>query len=180
LFGQSPHKAAFDSLGISECLACHNNHDIMHPTDTAIGTAPQSFCVRCHDPGEPGFVAADSMSKRLRELDGKIAGADQILAKAARAGMEVSRPRFELTSARDGLINARVVVHTFKEDALDRVIAPSITVAEKAEHSGADALKELQFRRKGLAVSLIIIALAVVSIYLKIRQIERRDTNQAN
>jgi hypothetical protein len=46
-------------------------------------------------------------------------------------------------------------------------------IAEKARRSGEDALKELQFRRKGLAVSLLVIALAVVSIYLKIRQIEK-------
>jgi hypothetical protein len=87
--------------------------------------------------------------------------------------MEVSRPRFELISARDGLINARVVIHGFNPEALDKVIAPSVVIAEKARRSGEDALKELQFRRKGLAVSLIIIALAVVSIYLKIRQIEK-------
>jgi hypothetical protein len=180
LFSHSPHKAAFDSLGISECLACHNNHDISHPTDVAIGTTSLSFCVKCHDPGELGFAAADTMSKRLRDLDTKIAEADDILVKAARAGMEVSRPRFELTSARDGLINARVLVHTFKPDAMDTVIGPSVAVAEKAHRSGEDALKELQFRRKGLAIFLIIIALAVVSIYLKIRQIEGRNTNHVN
>ena len=54
------------------------------------------------------------------------------------------------------------------------MVAPGIAVAEKAYRSGQQAMDELQFRRKGLAVSLIIIAIAVVSIYLKIRQIERR------
>jgi hypothetical protein len=86
--------------------------------------------------------------------------------------MEVSRPRFELASARDGLINARVVVHSAAPEALGKVVAPSVTIAEKAQRAGEDAMHELQFRRKGLAVSLLIIALAVVSVYLKIRQIE--------
>ena len=173
LFSDSPHKSAFDGLGVSECVACHNNHDVRHPSDDLIGTAPQSICVKCHDPGEAGFLAAETMHRRLRELDGKIVQADQILGKAARAGMEVSRPRFELTSARDGLINARVVIHSSKPDVLDKAVAASLTVAEKAQHSGEDAMNELQFRRKGLAISLLIIAVAVVSIYLKIRQIER-------
>jgi len=173
LFSGSPHKSAFDTLGVSECVACHGNHEIRHPSDESIGTTSQSLCVKCHDSGEPGFLAADSMHQRIRELDGKIGEAEQVLGQAARAGMEVSRPRFELTSARDGLINARVVIHSFNPEALDKVIAPSLAVAEKAKRSGEDALDELQFRRKGLAVSLFIIALAVVSIYLKIRQIER-------
>jgi hypothetical protein len=172
LFSDSSHKAAFDALGVSECVACHSNHEVAHPSDDSIGTMPQSICVKCHDSGEAGFLAADTMHQRIRELDGKIIGADHVLDQAARAGMEVSRPRFDLTSARDGLINARVVIHSFDPDALDKVIVPSVAIAEKARLSGEDALNELQFRRRGLAVSLLIIALAVVGIYLKIRQIE--------
>jgi predicted CXXCH cytochrome family protein len=172
LFSDSPHKPVFDSLGVSECVACHNNHDVRHTSDDLIGTTQESICVKCHDSGELGFQAAEMMHRRLLGLDTEISAAEEILTKAARAGMEVSRPRFELTSARDGLINARVVIHSFNPDALEKVVAPSITVADKAQRSGQDAMNELQFRRKGLAVSLLIIALAVVSIYLKIRQIE--------
>jgi predicted CXXCH cytochrome family protein len=172
LFSNSPHKPVFDTLGVSECVACHNNHEIQHPSDDYIGTTAQGVCVKCHDSGDAGFAAAEAMHNRLRELDGKINDADRLLGRAAQAGMEVSRPRFELTSARDGLINARVIIHSFKPDALDPVIMPSIAVAEKAWRSGGEAMDELRFRRKGLAVSLLIIAVAVLSIYLKIRQIE--------
>jgi hypothetical protein len=176
LFTQSQHAVAFESLGLSQCVVCHSNHNIDRPTDESIGTAPQSFCVKCHDPGSPGLLAAAAMYRRLRELDGKIVGAEEILARAERAGMPVSRPRFELASARDGLINARVVVHNFDADALDKVIAPSVGIAEKAFQAGEAALEELQFRRKGLAVSLVIIAFAVLSLYLKIRQIEGKHS----
>ena len=173
LFAQSPHKSAFETLGVSDCVGCHSNHDIQHPSDDTIGTAAQSICVKCHDSGEAGFLAAEAMHRQLRELDGKITDADLILGRAARAGMEVSRPRFELVSARDGLINARVVVHSAAPEELSKVVAPSVTIAEKAQRAGEDALKEMQFRRKGLGVSLLIIAIAIVSIYLKIRQIEK-------
>ncbi len=174
LFATSPHKVSFDAMGVSECVVCHSNHEIRHTNDGMIGSTPQAVCVRCHDKGEPGFLAAESMHRRFDELDGKIRAADQILTQAARAGMEVSRPRFELTGARDGLINGRVVIHSFNPAALDEVIDASVAIAEKAHRSGEDAIGELQFRRKGLAVSLIMIGLAVVSIYLKIRQIERQ------
>jgi predicted CXXCH cytochrome family protein len=173
LFSGSPHKSAFDTLGVSECVACHSNHDVRHPSDDWISSRSGSICVKCHESGEPGFLAAQTMNQRIRDLDGKIIEAEQVLGKAARAGMEVSRPRFELTSARDGLINARVVIHGFNPEAVDKVIVPSVVIAEKARRTGEDALNELQFRRKGLAVSLLVIALAVVSIYLKIRQMER-------
>jgi hypothetical protein len=39
---------------------------------------------------------------------------------------------------------------------------------------GVAALAELDFRRKGLAISLITILVAIAGLYLKIRQIESR------
>jgi hypothetical protein len=38
---------------------------------------------------------------------------------------------------------------------------------------GAAALEELDFRRMGLAVSLVFILIMVLGLYLKIREIER-------
>src|SRR5262245_20825735 len=60
LFRGSPHKDAFETLGVSECLACHNNHGTQHPTDESIGSTPESVCEKCHDSGEPGHQASDA------------------------------------------------------------------------------------------------------------------------
>jgi hypothetical protein len=94
---------------------------------------------------------------------------------STRAGMEVSRPQFEMKDAQDKLINARVVIHSFSPGEMGTVINPGIAVAKKAHQAGQDALAELNFRRKGLAASLIFISLAVVAVYLKVRQIESRS-----
>ena len=173
LFAKSPHKTAFDAMNLSECTACHNNHDIGHPTDALIGTASPAVCITCHDKGEAGYQAADLVHRRLAELTDRIAGADDILKRAARAGMEVSKASFELNDARDSLTNARVVLHSFSADEVEKVIVPGVAISEKAHQAGESALRELLFRRQGLAVSLIVIAVAAASIYFKIRQIER-------
>jgi hypothetical protein len=175
LFGRSPHKAVFDAMNVSECVACHNNHDVGHPTDAFIGTGPEAVCVTCHSEGDRGHEAADSMHLRLIDLDGKISGAESILARAARAGMEVSKARFELKDAHDSLVTARVVIHSFSAVEVDKAVASGLVVADKARQAGENAMEELLFRRKGLAVSLLLIGLATISIYLKIRQIERRS-----
>jgi predicted CXXCH cytochrome family protein len=159
-------------MNLTECAACHSNHDVVHPTDELIGTASPAVCVTCHDKGEAGYQAADLVHRRLAELNGRIAGADEILKRAARAGMEVSKASFELNDARDSLTNARVVLHTFSPDEVEKVIVPGVTISQKAHGAGETALRELLFRRQGLAVSLIVIAIAAISVYLKIRQIE--------
>jgi len=173
LFDKGAHKDAFDLLGIPQCLACHGNHDIRHPSDILISIAPRSACRTCHEQGEPGYEAADQMYHLLSSLDNAIADSKMLLDQAARAGMEVSDGLFRLNDARDKLINARVVVHSFSTDTLREAIAPGVMVAEEARQGGVDALAELQFRRKWLVVSLGVIAIAVLSVYLKIREIER-------
>ena len=173
IFDVGAHKDAFDALGIPQCLACHGNHEVRHPTDTLLGTGPNSACIKCHDKGEPGYETATAMYQQLTLLDGAIGNSGLLLDRAARAGMEVSSARFELNDARDKLINARVVVHSFSADELDKAVAPGLELAQKARQDAENALAELQFRRKGLAVSLLLIALAVLSVYLKIREIER-------
>jgi hypothetical protein len=47
-------------------------------------------------------------------------------------------------------------------------------VSAKVYARGVRALEELQFRRKGLAVSVVIILAVIVGLVLKIRQLERR------
>jgi hypothetical protein len=95
------------------------------------------------------------MYQRLTMLEGAIGNSGLLLDRAARAGMEVSGARFELNGAKDKLLNARAVVHSFSPDELSKALAPGMELAQKAQNAGEGALEELQFRRKGLAVPLL-------------------------
>ena len=96
--------------------------------------------------------------------------------RAERAGMEVSRPKFELREAIDGVTHARVLIHTSSIAEIDKVIGPATSVAANTYQAGENALAELNFRRKGLVVSLFFILFLAAVVYLKLRQIESRQT----
>ena len=176
LLHQSPHQA-FASMGLADCLVCHSNHEIHPATDQMLGVGPDAPCSICHSDGDPGYSAAERMRTRIDQLVEAVAQAETVLDRAARAGMEVSRPRFELSDAGDSLVNARVAIHAFSPEELDQAVEPGLQVARTSYQAGLDALEQLQFRRNGLAVSLAIILLAVIAIKLKIRQLERTDQN---
>ena len=89
--------------------------------------------------------------------------------------MEVSRPKFELRDAMDGLVQARVLVHTSSPDEIEKAIAPSMEIATKSYGAGQAAFAELNFRRGGLAVSLVFILFLAFLVYLKIKQIESQE-----
>jgi hypothetical protein len=109
----------------------------------------------------------DDLTKNLNQ-------AQEILDRAERAGMEVSRPKFELSDAKDSLTHARVLIHSFSTDEVKKVVAPGIEKAHSGHQAGQAALAELSFRRKGLGVSLFFILFLAGVIYLKLREIERR------
>jgi hypothetical protein len=171
LFQKSPHKEPFDRLQSGECLKCHSNHEILTPTDQMAGVGPGSVCTSCHA-NDTGFAAAQRMGQGLADLQTSIRHAEEILDRAERAGMEVSRPKFELRDASDGLTQARVLVHTVSADEVTGALTPAMEVASKSYAAGEEAFGELSYRRKGLVVSLVFILFLALLVYLKIRQIE--------
>jgi predicted CXXCH cytochrome family protein len=175
LFQTSPHKAAFDQRQFGECIKCHSNHAIAKPNDEMIGTGEKSVCITCHTAGDKGFLAAGAMRARIDELIGSLDKSTQILDRAERAGMEVSRPKFEMKDATDALTHARVLIHSSSTAEVDKVVAPGLTASVKGYQAGMAALAERRFRREGLAVSLVFILFLAGLVYLKLRQIESRQ-----
>jgi len=88
--------------------------------------------------------------------------------------MEVSQARFELNGANDALVKARTAIHAFSVAAVKDEADKGLAIAAKAQARGARALEELDFRRKGLAVSLVIILALIAGLVVKIRQLDRR------
>ena len=175
LFQSNPHKTVFGLMQVGECIQCHSNHGIAPPSDEMLGVGEKSSCTQCHGKGDSGYEAAEKMKARLDELSASISNSNEILNRAERAGMEVSKPRFELNEAKDALTQARVMIHTFSTEELDKVISPGLDVSTKGYNAGGAALAELSFRRKGLAGSLFFILLFAVLIYLKVREVEKRQ-----
>jgi hypothetical protein len=173
LFNKSGHSKIFAQMGIPGCASCHSNHAILEAGDAMLGAGDKSACATCHPPTSSGATLAAGMLASIDRLKKDYEKAHTLLASAEHAGMEVSQPLFELNDAKTALIKARAAIHGFDQAILDKEIAPGLKVAEKAHGRALRALEELQFRRKGLAISALIIFALVVGLILKIRQMER-------
>jgi hypothetical protein len=69
-----------------------------------------------------------------------------------------------LREAIDGVTHARVLIHTSSAPEVDKVIAPAVAVTTKTYQAGEDALAELNYRRKGLVVSMFFILFLAVRV----------------
>ena len=173
-FKLSPHWEAFRELDLPGCVTCHENHQIVKPTEAFLGTGPESKCASCHEAGSAGGKGAAAMRQDLTALAGEIAGARETLARAAEAGMEVSKIGFDLSTADDALTKARTSVHLFRVAAVHENAAAGLTVARAARQAARARLKEVDFRRRGLFVSLAVILVTIVALLLTIRDRSRR------
>jgi nitrate/TMAO reductase-like tetraheme cytochrome c subunit len=173
LFEKSPHGPAFARMGLPGCVQCHSNHEILSPKDSWVGTGPKAICVTCHVGGDNGYKTAQQISAGIDKLKATYQKADTVLNNAEKSGMEVSSARVEMTNAHSDLIKARVTVHTFNAADVLKITNQGTETAQKAYEAGVGALKERDYRRRGLAIALIAIVIAISGLYFKIRRMER-------
>jgi Cytochrome c3 len=174
LFSKSRHGQIFVQMGIPGCATCHSNHEILETSDAMLGVGDKAICGNCHTPQDTGGKTAVAMRETIERLRTDYETAHAILAKSENAGMEVSQPLFELNGAKTALVKARAAIHGFNLDGVNAEVKQGLEISDKARSRGVRALDELQFRYKGLAVSVLVILALVVGLILKIRQMERK------
>jgi predicted CXXCH cytochrome family protein len=179
LFAKSVHARAFEAMGTPGCATCHENHAIKEVSDDMLGVDAKAVCSGCHGAGDSAGKTAASVRQLIDRLRDDVDRSHTILTRAEHAGMEVSQPEFELNGATDALVKARAAIHAFTVEAVKKEVEPGLTISAKAYARGVRALEELRFRRVGLAVSALIIAVLVVALLLKIRHIDRKRTLEA-
>jgi hypothetical protein len=172
-FVNSPHKAAFDRLGLPECVTCHGNHEVLKTSDEMLGVGDVAICVTCHAPESPGYQVAKALRNRLEDLKAAMREAERVLGTAEQVGMEVGEVRYDFQSARQTLIQARNVIHACSPEDLEEVIAQGEGIATSTIQAGNNALAELQARRKMMLIPLVALGLVMVLVYAKIRDLDR-------
>ncbi len=142
-------------------------------------------CTDCHwaDAEEAeGATTVRGLLDHMRELTVLTASAERVLLAAHRGGVEVRDGLAEIDQAVNDQIQLEALVHTFSLEEGSPFAtkhAEGIGHAEAAIGYGQRAVDELSFRRKGLAVSLLIIILVLIALGMKIRQLQRKSLREA-
>jgi hypothetical protein len=172
LYNNSPKKALFASLGHPGCITCHENHKILKPSDNWVSMKdPVAPCTTCHDSKVKGAAEIVGVRQQLQGLTDGIERADLVLDRAERAGMLVDEGRAAVRDAREHQILARLNVHAFALKPFTPIAIEGVAAASRGEQIGRDAMSELQFRRRGLAIATLLILGFLVTLWWKIRRL---------
>jgi predicted CXXCH cytochrome family protein len=175
LFSKSPHKEAFDALGMSECEACHGNHKIGSPSDEMLAGGPDDVCLQCHDAGTEPHQTGLEIKKRIDDFVASAEAAKALLASAEQKGVEVSEARFKLQDATTALVQARNLTHGLSLPDIEKSVSEGAKALAEVKASGEAALREARFRRSGLIIATLFILLLALALYLKIRDLKGRQ-----
>jgi predicted CXXCH cytochrome family protein len=171
LFRASKKKALFAAMGQGDCLVCHSNHHIEPPQDSWVGLDEKANCAQCHDTTIPGADTITAVRKGFDDLALKMTGAKALLARAENAGVLVEEGKLALHDATEAHVRLRVLVHAFATPPFDEVLKEGVAAADKAGRLGGEAMAELQYRRRGLAIATLVILGFLVTLYVKIRRL---------
>jgi len=177
LFSKSPHQVAFSGTGA--CVVCHSNHGIQRPSDAMLAGST-AVCSQCHDDASVGGKTALEMASLIKNLDDSVQRSDNILERARSYGMEVSEALLRQHEAKANLVKARVAVHAFRSDGVQKAVRDGLSITRETLGSGEAALQERDHRRFGLGVSLIFILITLMGLWLVIRRIENKGIPTSN
>jgi predicted CXXCH cytochrome family protein len=175
LYKASPHAPAFAAMNMAGCVTCHSNHAVHKPSDAMLAGS-KAVCAGCHGAEDEGGKAAAGMAGLITKLDAALDRSDAILARASRDGMEISEAMMKQRDGREALVKARVAVHTFRTAAVRKAADQGLVIASETQRAGEEALRERDFRRFGLGIALIAIAITIIGLWLAIRSIERQPS----
>ncbi|MDR7418735.1 MAG: cytochrome c3 family protein [Armatimonadota bacterium] len=171
LFARSPHRAAFQKASLTQCTACHDDHGIRRPTDDMVGATGRAICAQCHTAESQGGQAAATMRQSLEALKGSIRTAESVVATAENLGIDMIEAKLPLSDARTQLTLARNLVHSLSLREVQTAVTVGAGLSRKAEDFGHAGLAEIEYRRRGLGVTLAILAVLLIGLILKVRAV---------
>ncbi len=171
-FDASPMAAVFSEEELHACEECHGNHKIAPTSDDMVGTGESSTCTECHDEGDAGYAASDTIRQHLAALgtvyDLAVARQEEVQHK----GMDDMEIAYLLQESHQSLIQARTLVHTFDPVKVQPKTDEGRAKAETAIELADETIKDYYVRRRGLLFATLFITLLVVALIFKIRQME--------
>jgi hypothetical protein len=172
-FEASSMAEAFEKADLVACEECHGNHRVLKTSDEMVGVGPNSTCIGCHDDGDDGYAAALEIHTHLTTLATLYDVAVEKQEEVQRKGMDDVEIGFLLQEAKQSLIQARTLVHTFDPKKVGPKTDEGVQKVETALTMADETIKDFHFRRRGFGLATAFITLLVVALALKIRQMER-------
>ncbi|MGB8643831.1 MAG: cytochrome c3 family protein [Anaerolineae bacterium] len=165
---------ASNKPGTPKCVTCHGRYDVMMPTEAIFEGSATRQCGSCHLPGSPQAETVQSIDKSITSAAKAVADAEAAIKSAQAASLITAPEEVKLAEARTSLITARAAQHTLDlktiQDATDKAQAKAKEILDDS----AKAQQGLVFRSEFMVFGLVVMALAIGSLYVIRRELYKQ------
>lgn len=175
LFLGSPMAPAFKEKALADCVACHGKHEITHTSAEWVGDEPGATCRKCHEEADEGSDLALYFGETLGSVRQSFLEIEALLAEAENKGMDVTEAEDYVEAARQGLMQARTLIHSFSKPVMEDKVMEIAQNQTAALEAGYAALKGYEDRRRGLLISTLLLLLLTIGVAIKIRSLPPID-----
>ncbi len=156
-------------------MACHGKHSITHVSEEWLGDKPGATCRKCHEEGEEGSDLALYFTDTFASIRQAFEEIDELLTEAEMQGMDVTEGEDYVEAARQGLMQARTLVHSFSRPVVEEKVMEISANQASALEAGYAALHGFEDRRRGLRISTVLLLLLTLVVAIKIRTLPPFD-----
>ena len=175
-FSATKMAQAFEELDYHGCEQCHGNHGVKKPNDNMVGVGKESTCTDCHSDGDEGYVAAEKIENSLVGLRTKYDSTYNKYLEVRQKGMNDVDIGFLLQDAKQALIQSRTLIHTFDTTKVGDKTKEGVDITNKAMAMAQAQIDEYYTRRNGFAAATVVFLIIVVTLYLKIKDREKKSS----
>ena len=165
---------ASNTPGTPKCVTCHGRYDVSQPSEAMFTGDGARQCGSCHSPTSPEAESVQLIDKDITGAAAAVDQADAAIQRAAGNALITAPEEVKLAEARTSLITARAAQHTLDvqtvKDDTDKANAKAKEILADADKAAADSL----FRREFMAFGLVVMALAIGSLYVIRRELYRQ------
>jgi hypothetical protein len=170
---QGAHRSGMTGEAAPRCVTCHGRYDVQPATrDLFVGTE-ERHCGMCHPPGSEIAGQVEAMHQALTEADAAYEEAEATIARAQEQRLIMAVQEELLQKARTPLIESRALQHTVNLEDVEAKAEESLELSQQAQASAEEALRDIDTRRLGMIVALVVILVTIVALVLIKRALDR-------
>jgi hypothetical protein len=167
-FRESAHFASAREIGEPKCITCHGNHSNRKPTIEVFSGTEPGECGSCHEKGSEALTFGENVRDLLGSLEEGIAASGKELAEATAAGRNVDNLKAAYENARNKLIEAEPVFHTFSLDRVLPLVHASDSFLREARQEIENFREEKRQRRSVAIYSVTMLLLIAVLLGVRL------------
>ncbi len=173
-FSDSKMGEAFVEQKLHGCEECHGNHGIQSTSDNLLGIGEKAICMNCHEQGDDGYITADALHKMLRRVVSLYDSAKVKRNKVQQIGMDDIEIGFLLQEAKQSIVQARTLIHTFDTVKVGQKTAEGYKKTKQAVILADNTINDFYVRRYGFGAATFFITILIVALFFKIREIDKQ------